>query len=87
MRARAIRRMAWWVLPAILGGIVLGIVALLWGVVHCVRNCFYPEGTRGPLERTEWGDTKGQQPRYIGPTGPSWKKPDSQVGPVNVYVT
>lgn len=76
--------MAWYVLPAILGGIAVAIVALLWAVVHCVRNCFYPEGTRGPLERSEWGDSKGEQPRFIGPTGPSWK---SNQGPVEVYVT
>tara|TARA_B100000963_G_scaffold336466_1_gene331524 strand:+ start:1433 stop:1660 length:228 start_codon:yes stop_codon:yes gene_type:complete len=74
----------WWVFPTILGGIVLGIVLLLWCVVDCVRNKFAPEGTRGPLERAEWGDTPGTQPRFIGPTGPSWQKDQ---GPVNVYVT
>ena len=79
--------MAWWVLPAILGGIVLGIVALLWCVVDCVRNKFAPAGTRGPLERAVWGESKGEKPRYIGPQGPSWKLPDSKVGPVNVYTT
>ena len=76
--------MSWYVLPASLGGIALGSVALRWAVVHCVRTCFYPEGTRGPLERSEWGDGKGAQPRFIGPTGPSWK---SNQGPLEVYVT
>lgn len=77
----------WWVLPTILAVIVLAIAALLWCVVHCARYKFAPEGTRGPKERAEWGDSKGQQPRYIGPTGPSWKLPDSKVGPIKVYST
>ena len=63
--------MAWYVLPAILGGIVLAIVVLLWCVVHCVRNCFYPEGTRGPKVRT-YND--GGEDRHLGPKGPSWKQ-------------
>ena len=79
--------MAWWVLPAILGGIVLGIVMLLWCVVHCVRNKFAPTGTRGPLERAVGGESRGEKPRYITAEGPSWKLRDSQVGPVNVYTT
>ena len=75
--------MSWWVLPAVIILIVALIALMIWGVVHCVRNCFYPTGTRGPLEREVWGDTPGEQPRYITHEGPSWKL--KTVGPVQVY--
>lgn len=72
-------------LPAILGAIVTAIVVLLWTVVHCVRDCFYPEGTRGPLERAQVGDKN--QLRYIAHEGPSWLSREEVVGDVNVYKT
>ena len=60
-----------WVFYAILASILVGCLLLLCCVVRCTQDCFYPEGTRGPKVRT-FND--GNEDRYLGPDGPSWKK-------------
>ena len=76
--------MAWWVYPAVIGGTFLFVVCLIWCVVSCVQNKFYPEGTRGPVERYDaTGDFS--KTKYITADGPSWKKDPKDVGPVTVY--
>ena len=70
--------------PAVIGGTFLFVVCLIWCVVSCVKNKFYPEGTRGPVERYDaTGDFS--KTKYITADGPSWKKDPESVGPVNVY--
>ena len=76
----------WWTLPVILVVIVIGIAILLCGVVCCVQRCFYPEGTRGPVERYD-ATMNYSKTKYITKDGPSWKQDPEDVGPVTVYTS
>ena len=68
----------WWHFPIIILSIVVLSIGCLCCVVHCTRNNFYPEGTRGPktvdLYRglVDGKETNGNQ-LYITKEGePSW---------------
>lgn len=78
--------MAWWVYPVVICSTVLFVLCLLCCVVTCVKDKFYPEGTRGPVERYD-ATMNYSKTKYITKDGPSWKQDPEDVGPVTVYTS